>query len=292
LLRGGQEEGGDGRQILYPLEPAKPDGLVVVIGVIIREMASSHSGEGSAEAGKPSVVRRFPSTMWSDVEEAADIGTTAGQRALNRVLQRYRKIVLRYLSGRFAVSESEAEDLWHGFVMSRILQGDWMNRVNRDRGKFRNLLIKSLDRHVISELRRRNAQKRTPEGEVVSLEVVGELDVAEVASDDDADQFWASAVIAGALLNMQLECSRNGWGKLWRVFEGRVLSVNLEGKEPVDYEALRQECAFESAAQACNALTSAKRMFRRHVTRVVAEYSVGDFEAAEEIEELCIRLER
>jgi hypothetical protein len=124
------------------------------------------------------------------------------------------------------------------------------------------------------------------------LEVLGELDVEEVTTDEDADQFWASAVIAGALLNMQLECSRNGWGKLWRVFEGRVLLVNLEGKEPVDYADLRRECAFDSAAQACNALASAKRMFRRHVTRVVAEYSASDLEAAEEIEELCLRLER
>ncbi len=161
-------------------------------------------------------------------------------------------------------------------------------RADPRRGRFRNLLLSTLDRFVISELRRRHAQKRSPSDELVPLEVLNDSESPQVSSAalEDSELMWTQAVIAGALLDMHAECHRSNLLYIWGVFEGRILWTILEDCRPVDYQALTERFGLRSPAQTFNALTTAKRMFRRHLRRVIAEYASDDVEVEEELRDM------
>ena len=235
----------------------------------------------------------FPTTHWGVIRSAAADGSPTGSASLDALLSRYRPTVLRYLTRRFHVPREQAEDLWQGFVASRILEGRLLSRANPRRGRFRNLMLRALDRHVIGHLRQEAALKRCPAKGLTHLETLAdhECPAAPSAADDDSELDWARAVLAGALLNMRLDCERQGYQDIWTVFNTRVLLPILEDADPLDYPVLVERCHFGSATQACNALSTAKRMFRRHLAAVVKEYAGDNWEAADELRWLQLQLQ-
>lgn len=247
---------------------------------------SNQPKAGSAQGG-------FPTTHWGTVRSAAEDGSPGGMASMDLMLRRYRPTVLRYLIARFGIEPDQAEDLWQGFVMSRILKSAFLARASPKQGRFRNLMLVTLDNYVIDEMRRERARKRSPSVKLVNLDALREEETpSELPStEDESELVWARAVLAGALLNMRLECAQQGHGDVWTVFYERVLRPILDDTEPLDYSALVHLCQFESATKACNALTTAKRMFKRHLGKVIDEYAGGDSEAAEELRAMQKRLE-
>ena len=100
------------------------------------------------------------------------------------------------------------------------------------------------------------------------------------------------SLIAAALLNMRSECETSNRSDIWGVFEGRLLAAVLEDSPETGYEELIQRFGFKSPSHAFNALNTAKRMFKRHLRSVIAEYAHGDREVEDELRELKERLLR
>ena len=88
---------------------------------------------------------------------------------------------------------------------------------------------------------------------------------------------------------MRAECQEKGRADLWELFECRVMAPALDGCDPPPYLQLVQRFGFQSAAQASNALVTAKRQFERNLAAVIAETervtSEKDIQA--EIADLC-----
>ena len=76
------------------------------------------------------------------------------------------------------------------------------------------------------------------------------------------------------------------------MFEGRLLSAVLEDSPETGYQELIQRFGFKSPSHAFNALSTAKRMFKRHLRFVIAEYARDNREVEEELRELKERLLR
>jgi len=236
---------------------------------------------------------RFPSTHWTEVRAAAEAPATDAETALDAVLRRYQETVLNYLGFRFLVPREVAEDLWQSFVLRRILEKRLLSHADPELGRFRTFLVSSLNRFVVSELRRLNARKRCPAEGSVSLDTLSERELAQLvaAPNEDTELHWAQAVIAGALLDMHADCLRSGAVEVWGVFEGRILCPLLEDQPPTEYSELVRRFGFKSPTQTCNALTTAKRMFKRHLRQGIARYAADDPETEEELQVLRQRLE-
>ena len=73
--------------------------------------------------------------------------------------------------------------------------------------------------------------------------------------------------------------------------EGRILKIILSDDAPLEYETLARMYGFRSLGQVFNALVTAKRMFKRHLREVIAQYAIEDAEANQELEALRRRLE-
>jgi RNA polymerase sigma-70 factor (ECF subfamily) len=238
--------------------------------------------------------RRLPSTHWSEIVSASQSRQEKGRVALDRLLTRYQAALLAHLSFKFRATQDAAQDLLQSFVVEKILEKELFAHANAARGRFRTFLLNALDNFVISQQRKEQAQKRSPGVNVLSLDSLSPADEPQLDGPpiDPTDTEWAQAAISAALLNMWRECETSRRTDIWGVFEGRVLSAILEDMPETDYEELIQRFAFESPSQAFNTLSTAKRMFKRHLSAVIAEYSRDDREVEEELRELKERLLR
>jgi RNA polymerase sigma-70 factor (ECF subfamily) len=211
---------------------------------------------------------------------------------LDRLLTRYQPALLAHLRFKFRANEDAAKDLWQGFVAEKILEKELLAQVDPARGRFRTFLLNALDNFVISQRRKEQAQKRSPGTELLSVDDLSPTDEPQHHDqrEDRTEVVWAQAALAGALLNMRRECETSSRMEMWGVFEGRVLSAILEEAPETGYEELIARFGFRSPTQAFNTLNTAKRMFKRHLRAVVAEYTRDDKEVEEELRELQERL--
>jgi len=230
----------------------------------------------------------LPNTRWSEVQFAKDPNTPKGFIALGSLLTRYRDAAIAHLRAKFHLTREDAEDTFHTFVQKKILEQDLIRRAEPSQGRFRTYLLRSLDHFAISELRRHRSLKRSPPSGFLSLHHLeaDQLPQAPDSPETPFDLVWAQAVISGAALNMQNECSREGRGAVWEIFAERILGPEMAGTEPTPYDELVLRHRLNSPSDAFNLLATAKRMFRRHLRAVIAEYAATDAEIEDELVQL------
>jgi len=230
----------------------------------------------------------LPNTRWSEVDVAKDPDSPEGRVALEAILTRYRSVLITHLRAKFNLSPEDAEDTFHAFVERKILARNFIARVEPSRGRFRTFLLSSLDRFTISTIRHNRARKRTPEADLLPLHEVQEEELPSVSQPPEPEfgLLWVEAVMAGAFLNMRHTCLSKGQETLWTVFEERLLLPLMGDGDRLSYEELVQRFNLDSPSDAFNLLSSGKRIFRRHLQMVVAEYIRNDSEVEEELIQL------
>lgn len=137
-------------------------------------------------------------TLWMQVRDARDGRPTA----LNGLLTRYRPPVVNYLRGQ-GVSPEDAEDVAQE-VLVALVEGGALDRAERARGRFRNLVI-AVTRHQLGKRRRDDGRlKRGGGASIVSLDATGP--VASPQGDDEAfDRAWLNRLLELALERLRTE---------------------------------------------------------------------------------------
>ena len=100
----------------------------------------------------------FPTTRWTLVIAAADPGSRESRSALAELCERYWNPLYAYLRHR-GFPQDEAQDLVQEFFV-RVLEGRYLDRANRDKGRFRSFLLTSLKFFVADEQDFHQARKR------------------------------------------------------------------------------------------------------------------------------------
>ncbi len=226
------------------------------------------------------------------VGRAGDTEGSTQRLALGQLLQIYLPALRDYLVRVRHVQLAEAEDLVQAFISAKFLEKNLATGADPARGRFRTLLLKSLDRFVISERRKASALKRG--GRQPSALDAAEIDPPDPGEEPSSgfDVAWAQALLAEVIRRMQAECEESGRPELWGVFECRVLQPILQESEPTPYDELVRRFGFQSPVQASNVLVTAKRTFDRLLRTAVSEYATSAAEVDEEIRDLRVILER
>ncbi len=227
----------------------------------------------------------FPETGWPLVRRAGQEGGPGQLEALEELLRRYLPALRARLVQKKTIPRDQIDDLLQGFVTDKILQRDLLARADRQRGKFRTLLLTALDRYIVSRRRYERAQKRAAE-HAVSLDTAkhGHLAVDEETPSDSFDIAWARRVLEEAVRRMRSECEASGRADIWGVFEARLLAPAGGGK-PMPYAQLVARYGLSTPRQASNVLHSGKRMFARILRSIVGEYTPAA-EVQDEIQDL------
>jgi RNA polymerase sigma-70 factor (ECF subfamily) len=186
----------------------------------------------------------FVTTRWSLIFSAANSGSEEQKvrDALAELCRTYWRPIFSFVRGR-GHSVEDAQDLTQDFFLI-ILKENWLQHVDRNRGRFRSLLLKSLQNFLINAAEKTHAYKRGGEVEFVPWDDWAAEPSAPLFNSTQTpsslpperlfDLNWATTVVEHALLRLREECE--GKGKLWLF---RALSQHLtDARDEISYTAL------------------------------------------------------
>jgi RNA polymerase sigma factor (sigma-70 family) len=193
----------------------------------------------SAENEKRTTRGAFVTTRWSVILSGAD--SEGPERQIRKALSQLCRIYWRpifFFIVRRGYSAEDAEDLTQDFF-AKILKVDWLQKADPTRGRFRSLLLKSLQNFLNDADDRNHARKRGGDASFVSwdlwiAEAPSELTLSREAlnswpAERVFDAGWAATVVERAVRRIREECESKG---RLRVFEVLSPYVCAERDDP------------------------------------------------------------
>ncbi len=208
---------------MVPVTTCRPQGPSVTM---------SGSQPARIPAGEAKPAAGFVSTQWSLVLGAR---SDSGQRreALEQLCAAYWLPIYGYLRRR-GHAGPDAEDLTQGFFLY-LLEGDFLDRPDPAKGRFRGYLIGAMRHYLGSHFEREGAQKRG--GGVRFIDWTGldperELAAVDQESHDPSQAYeatWALTLLARALTRLESEQAAAGRARQFDVLKPFLSSTPTRG---------------------------------------------------------------
>ena len=167
--------------------------------------------------------REFVTTRWSLILSAANPGSEQqkAQDALAELCRTYWRPIFSFVRGRGYCIE-DAQDSTQDFFAT-ILKNNWLQQADRNRGRFRSLLLKSLQNFLINAAEKTHARKRGGGAEFISWDdwmaespsqfSIPIQQLESLPPERLFDLNWAATAVEHALQRLREECESRG--KLW-----------------------------------------------------------------------------
>ena len=227
-------------------------------------------------------MTRFATTRWSLIEHARSDPETA-RDALAALCSDYRPPVLTYVR-RCGYSRSDAEDLTQEFFV-RFIERRWYLSADRERGRFRSLLLTSLQRFLSDHRSRDRALKR---GGGVRPSPLQEADLAARGESPESafTRMWTITLVDHALHRLAQEWAQAGKREQFELL-APFLEMHAADRE---FAALADQLGIRHNTLAVQLHRLRERL--RQLTRLELLQTVGSGEALEvELAELRDALE-
>jgi hypothetical protein len=239
--------------------------------------------------------RGFRTTHWSEISEARSGDPAKRYAALSKVILRYWRPVYCYLRCKGYDIEA-AKDLTQSFFQEVVLGRSLIQQAEREKGRFRTLLLRSLDRYTASVQRAELAKHRMPEGGLVYLENIEEIEAAdggERGNPSEAfDYAWASTLLDQVLGEVERECRETGKSIHWELFQARVVAPILNDESALSRAELCETYNLPSRTKVSNMIVTVKRLFDVVLRDHVRCFTAPEDEVDEEIRYLIKILSR
>lgn len=238
---------------------------------------------------------RFNTTRWSLILSSLDgeSGEAMAREALAQLCRIYWRPIFAFVS-RKGYSVPDAQDLTQDFFVM-VLKGDLLRRADRERGRFRSLLLKSLQNFLIDAHSKAHARKRGGDLQFVSwddwmAEAPSRLTIPATAleswpAERIFDVRWAATVAERALRRLEEECESRGRRRVFDVLSG---SLTAE-RDDVSYEALARELGV-GTTEIKSLLHRLRQRYRQLLREEVAETVAQPAEVDEELRYLVAAL--
>jgi RNA polymerase sigma-70 factor (ECF subfamily) len=238
---------------------------------------------------------QFTTTRWSIVLSCSESENddAEAQAALAELCKIYWRPVFAFIC-RQGHSVPDAQDLTQDFF-ARVIKGRLLQSADRNRGRFRSLLLKALQRFLQDEDDKRSARKRGGDLRFVSwddwmAEAPSHLSIPKQESDNWPaerifDVRWAATVVERALRRLGDECEKRGRR---RIFD--VLSSCLSAeRQDVSYAAFARILGLEETAVK-NLVHRLRDRYRSLLREEVAQTVGGTNQIDDELRYLCAAL--
>ena len=176
--------------------------------------------QGASELGQ------FATTRWSLILSAANSEgeDQKAREALDELCRTYWRPIFSFVCRR-GYSMEDAQDLTQDFF-AMILERGWLQHADPNRGRFRSLLLKSLQNFLVNAAERTHTRKRGGDVGFVSWddwlsEAPSQLSISADALDSlPPERFfdlrWAVTVVEQALRRLREECESKGKRRLFQ----------------------------------------------------------------------------
>ena len=238
---------------------------------------------------------QFVTTRWSLILSAAksESGEKEPRDALEELCQTYWRPVFSFICRR-GYSVEDAQDLTQDFFV-KILDPHWLQHADVHRGRFRSLLLTSLQNFLVNAAERTHTHKRGGAVKFVSwddwmAEAPSQLSISAHALDSLPperlfDLRWAATVVEHALRRLREECESKGKRRLFQTLSG-YLTVD---RDEVSYATLSTALGIaESAVR--KQLYNMRQRYRSLLRDEVAHTVANPAEVEDEIRHLCAAL--
>lgn len=186
------------------------------------------SGPTPNEKHPSSAVGQFNTTHWSLVLLAGQTQTPHAAAALDKLCGTYWSPLYAYVR-RAGHSPEDAQDLTQEFF-ARLLEKKYLQFADRERGRFRSFLLKSLQHFLINDWVRGQAQKRGGGQKPLSLdETAAEQSYLLQPADDLSpealyDQRWALTLLERAIERLGADYTAAGKREVFEQLKGLLLT--------------------------------------------------------------------
>lgn len=230
--------------------------------------------------------RAFPETQWSMISKARGVDDGEMEAGLRRLALDYWRPLFVYLRRR-GESHEDAADSVQGFF-EFVLSSGFLAHVDREGGKFRSYLLRSLERWRSRQQRRAGAQQRGGKVTHVSLEGLEELGVEaggacerSMEAERAFDRQWASEVVVKALGRVADEYDRRGRRGLFE-----VLRAGLPGGGGLVSQAATAAALGMTEGAVKKALFDLRRAFAGELRSIIRSTVCTAEDAEEELRHL------
>lgn len=241
-------------------------------------MPSDEAGESDVASG----IGRFDTTHWSVVLAAGAQETTQAGAALETLCRTYWYPLYAYVR-RKGHGPEDAQDLTQEFF-ARLLAKDYLRLADRERGRFRSFLLKSLQHFLVNEWVRGQARKRgggekpIPLDEALAERLYLQEPAAALPAESLYDKRWAVTLLDRALERLGADYAAAGKRGLFDQFKGLLLT---EGSGEIYREKALQTGMSEGAAKV--ALHRLRQRFGGAVRAEIAQTVATPAEVEEEL---------
>jgi len=239
--------------------------------------------------------RQFATTRWSLILSAANSQSEEqkARDALEELCRIYWRPVFVFVCRR-GYSTEDAQDLTQDFFV-KIVEPDWLEHADVNRGRFRTLLLTSLQHFLVNAAERRHTRKRGGGVEFVSwddwmAEAPSQVSISARALDSLPpeqlfDLRWATTVVEQALRRLREECEGKDRLRLFYALSRHL----IEERDEVSYAKLSVALGVtESAVK--NLLHAMRQRYRCLLRDEVAHTVESPADIQDEIRYLCAAL--
>jgi RNA polymerase sigma-70 factor (ECF subfamily) len=239
--------------------------------------------------------RVFTTTRWSVVLAGANSGgdQQKAAEALAELCRTYWRPVFSYVCRR-GYSTEDAQDFTQDFFLM-VLESNWLQQADQGRGRFRSLLLKSLQNFLHNAAHRNRTLKRGGSVQFVSwdawmAEAPSQLSISARALDGLAperlfDLRWAVTVVEHALRRLREECESKG---RLRLFEALCDHLTAE-RADTSYAALGAGLGVADTVVK-KQLHNLRQRYRSLLREEVAQTVERPADVDDEIRHLCAAL--
>jgi RNA polymerase sigma-70 factor (ECF subfamily) len=231
----------------------------------------------------------FPVTLWSKLIALRD-GDEDGRRAIfDFLIRRYWKPVYFFVR-RVGYDDEQAKDLVQEFFMVAFAT-NLFAKADPQRGRFRNLLLKSLQHFLANTRRHEAAQIRHPGGGFVTIHELCTQDrpvfvpMDTETPEEVFHQTWLRELVLRVLQTLEAECRATGKTTHFELLRLRIIEPILEGAEPPSLRTLAEQFGLAEKA-VHNQIITARRAYHRLLRDEIRLYARNDEEVACEIQDL------
>lgn len=225
----------------------------------------------------------FRTTSWTLILRARS--SPADREAL---LRAYCGPIGAYLKRKLR-NVDDAEELTQEFIHKKVLEGNLLKKADRERGRFRDYLLASLDRFVIDWHRKTHGRPGDARPDIALTSDEAVLESAGTRQGDDPvaayNKEFARAVLDQVRQRLEEDCRRCGLNRHWTAYEARVLRPLLYGSEPATVESLALMLG-ATAPEVSHMIETVRRKSVKVLREVVADTLENPGDVDDEIDAL------
>jgi RNA polymerase sigma factor (sigma-70 family) len=239
--------------------------------------------------------RIFATTRWSLVMAGGSVDgdKIAAEEALADLCRIYWRPIFSFVRRR-GYSPEDAQDFTQDFFVM-ILKNNWLHHADQNRGRFRSLLLKSVQNFLSHAAEKRHALKRGGDVQFVRwddwmAEAPSEVSIPQetvetMRPEDLFDLRWATTVVEQATRRLREECEAAGRRRLFDTLSHHLASERSD----ISYAQLAVTLSVPETAVK-KQLHLLRQRYRRLLRDEVAHTVADPAEVNDEIRHLCAAL--